>query len=121
VRLLLRIDRDGRMRYAPLQSPAAQAFLAGRGLPTRNFDSLVFVTDWSHRDQAPYFERTAGVIAALRACGSGWRVFGQVMRLIPMSWRDALYRWVGRTRYRWCGPWKSRPLARAEWARRFVG
>jgi predicted DCC family thiol-disulfide oxidoreductase YuxK len=121
VRLLLRVDRQARLRYAPLQSAPAQAFLASRRLPAQDFESLVFVTDWAHRDTAPFLMRTAGVAAALRVCGGLWRGMAALMALVPASWRDAAYRLVARTRYRWFGPWQPKPLPRPEWSHRFVG
>jgi predicted DCC family thiol-disulfide oxidoreductase YuxK len=121
VRGLLRADRSGRLRYGALQSAPAQAFLAKRGLPTQDLDSLIFVTDWAHRDEAPLLKRTAGATAALRVCGGFWRRLGEMIALVPGGWRDAVYRFVGHTRYRWFGPWQPRPLARADWAQRFVG
>jgi predicted DCC family thiol-disulfide oxidoreductase YuxK len=121
VRGLLRADRGGRLRYGALQSTPAQAFLAKRGLSTQNFDSLIFVTDWAHRDTAPFLERTAGATAALQVCGGFWRGLAMLMALVPAAWRDAAYRFIARTRYRWFGPWQPAPLPRSEWSRRFVG
>lgn len=119
VRLLLRLDRAGRLRYAPLQGSAAQAYLRSHGLPTEDFDSLVFVPDWARRDRREFLLRTDGVLAALRAVGGAGRALA-VLRLVPRGWRDALYRGVARTRYRVFGPWRPRPLARPEWAARFL-
>jgi predicted DCC family thiol-disulfide oxidoreductase YuxK len=121
VRALLRVDRAGRLRYAPLQSLPAQTFLRARGLSTEDFDTLVFVTDWARRETAPFLLRTAGVIAALRVMGGTAGVLAFLLRLVPAPWRDAAYRFVGHTRYRIFGPWRPRPLARAEWAARFIG
>jgi predicted DCC family thiol-disulfide oxidoreductase YuxK len=121
VRLLLRLDRSGRLRYAPLQSEPAQAFLRRHEMPTKDFDTLVFVTDWKHQNEAPYLVRTAGVIASMRVCGGVARLLANLLTVVPAGWRDAWYRFVGHTRYRWFGPWKPRPLPRAEWASRFVG
>lgn len=121
VRLLLRFDRGGRLRYAPLQSPPAQQFLAARGLPTRDFESLVFVADWTHPDASAFLLRTAGAIASLRVCGGFGRGLAAAIAIVPAPARDAVYRFVGHTRYRWFGPWRPRPLARPEWATRFVG
>ena len=70
VRVLLRLDRAGRLRYAPLQGAAARDFLVRHGLPTADFDSLVFVPDWSQRDRPDFSRRTDGAIAALRTCGA---------------------------------------------------
>jgi len=120
VRLLLRLDREGRLRFAPLQSPAAQAYLRVQGLPTEDFDSLVFVPDWSRRDGAGFLRRTDGVIAALRAVGGLARGLAGVLAVFPAAWRDAGYWVVARWRYRIFGAWHPRPLARPEWAARFL-
>ena len=120
VRGLLRMDRRGRLRFAPLQGPAGQEYLRAHQLPTENFDSLVFVPDWFNRHQPAYLVRTAGVIAALREAGGIGRALAALLGLVPASWRDAGYRWVGRWRYRLFGAWRPRPLPDRGWARRFL-
>src|SRR4051812_38115378 len=120
VRGLLRLDRRGRLAFAPLQGPAAQGFLRAHGLPTQDFETLVYVPDWSRRERPDYLLRTAGVIAALRAAGGFARGLAAVLAIFPAVLRDAVYRVVGRMRYRIFGPWRPRPLRRAEWEQRFL-
>ena len=120
VRLLLRMDREGRLHFAPLQGGASQAFLRQHGLPTADFESLVFVPDWESRDRPEYLLRTAGVIGALQAAGGSALILAAGLAMVPASWRDAGYRAVGRWRYRVFGAWRPRPLARPEWNRRFL-
>ena len=121
VRVLLRLDRAGRLRFAPLQGSAAQGYLRAHGLPTADFDTLIFVPEWNRRAEARPLVRTAGVIAALRSVGSrGARALAAGLALFPAAVRDAGYRAVGRWRYRIFGPWVPRPLAQPEWATRFL-
>lgn len=124
VRVLLRLDRTGRLRFAPLQGPAAQAYLRSQRLPTADFDSLVFVPDWSGRATGPAADgclrRTDGVIAALRTVGGVGRAAAAVLVIFPAAWRDAGYRLVARWRYRVFGEWHARPLRRVDWAARFI-
>ena len=120
VRLLLRLDRGAGLRFAPLQGPAAQAFLRRHGLPATDFDSLVFVPDWAQRERPGFLLRTDGAMAALRECGGAGRALAVGLAIFPPTWRDAGYRLVARWRYRVFGEWKPRPLARAEWAARFL-
>ncbi|HVU35296.1 MAG TPA: DCC1-like thiol-disulfide oxidoreductase family protein [Opitutaceae bacterium] len=120
VRGLLRIDRGQRLRFAALQGDPAQSFLRERGLPTHDFDTLVLVTNWKERTSCRYLLRTDGVIASLRACGGFGRILAAGLALIPAPWRDAVYRLVGHTRYRWFGPWRPCPLAKPEWGARFL-
>lgn len=120
VAVLLRTDRRRRLRFAALQSPPAQAFLAAHGLPTEDFDSLVFVPDWAHRERGDFAQRTDGVIGALRACGGGGRIWAALLAIWPRAWRDAGYAWVARNRKRLFGPALSPLPARAEDAGRFI-
>jgi predicted DCC family thiol-disulfide oxidoreductase YuxK len=121
VRLLLRLDHAGRLRFAALQGPTAQAYLRTHGLPTEDFDTLIYVPDWSRRERPEHLFRTAGIIAALRTIGGAFaRTLADLLALVPAPVRDAGYRIVGHWRYRLFGPWRPRPLPRAEWAGRFL-
>ncbi len=120
VRLLLRLDRRERIRFAQLQGGSAQAYLRAQGLPVTDFDSLVYVPDWSRRAPGEYLLRTDGVIAALDACGGLGPELAAVLGIFPAAWRDAGYRLVARWRYRVFGAWQSRPLPKPEWAARFI-
>lgn len=119
VRLLLRLDRRGTLRFAPLQGPNAQAYLAAHGLPRTDFDSLIFVPDWSRRDRPEFLVRTDGVVAALRAIGGAGRLFTW-LGLLPAAWRDSGYKLVARWRYRIFGTCETQLHRRAEWSSRFL-
>ncbi len=114
VRLLLRVDRRGTLRFAPLQGPAAQAYLRDRGLPARDFSTLVFVEHWPGPGHAL---RRAGVAGALRACGGVGRPLGTMIAAVPRSLGDAAYRVAARLRRR-LGESPRPP--RPEWAQRFI-
>jgi predicted DCC family thiol-disulfide oxidoreductase YuxK len=119
VRRLLATDRVGRLHYAPLQSGTAQAYLRGRGLPTTDFDSLVFVPDWERpADHAPLF-RTDGALAAAATVGGIWRLVTW-LRVLPGWLRDPCYKLVARFRYTLFGEYRPSPLADPAWALRFL-
>jgi predicted DCC family thiol-disulfide oxidoreductase YuxK len=117
VRFLLRHDPRARLRFAPLQGPAAQAWLRARGLPAQDFSSLILVPAWE-RAPADYRLRTDAVFAALDALG-GWRWLTW-LRILPRPLRDAGYRLVARVRHRIFGRYTPRPLANPEWEKRFL-
>jgi len=120
VRFLLRMDRHGRLKFAPLQSDLAQAYLRQHGLPTEDFDSMVLVPEWSRRDLPEYTLRTTAVAAALKCCGGFANAMGTVLGWVPASWRDAVYKLVARWRYRLWGKWQTCPMPKREWTRRFI-
>lgn len=120
VRFLLRVDRAGRLRFAPLQGAAAQEFLRAQGLPTADFDTLIFVPDWRRREVVGSFlVRTDGVLAAVAETG-GWAAAFAELRAIPRGLRDGVYRVVARLRYRVFGRYVPTPLARPGWRGRFL-
>jgi predicted DCC family thiol-disulfide oxidoreductase YuxK len=120
VRMLLRLDRRGVLRFAALQSAPAQEFLRAHRLPTEDFSTLVLVPDWAQRTQARFALRTDGVAGALWMCGGGSRMLAALLYSIPRFVRDAGYKFVARTRYKIFGPWKDCPLPRPEWKERFI-
>jgi predicted DCC family thiol-disulfide oxidoreductase YuxK len=117
VRLLLRLDGEGRLRFAPLQGPFAQTALRRLGLPTEDFDSLVYLPGPDGND---YRLKTDGVIAVLRLLGGFWRATGAVLDLVPSSWRDAAYRGVAKVRYPLFGRRDPETLVDPRKADRFI-
>ena len=118
VRRLLALDRVGKLRFAPLQGPSAQAYLRAHGLPTADFSTLVLVPDWPTNTAGPLL-RTDGVIAALRAVGRpGW---ASLLAVFPRFLRDAVYGVIARNRYRWFGRRESCMVPDADVRRRFLG
>ena len=89
-------DPGAHISFAALQSPTGQQLAAQHGIDAHQLESLV-VIDGHH----VYTASTA----ALHICTVltwPWPLFGH-MRIIPVRWRDALYRVVARNRYRWFG------------------
>lgn len=117
VRFLLREDATGVLRFAPLQGEFGQATLRRLGLPTADFDSVVFLPD---ADGDVFRLRTAGVLAVLDLVGGAWRVAATITRVVPASIRDAGYKVVARLRYRLFGEYVPADLPDAAWARRFI-
>jgi predicted DCC family thiol-disulfide oxidoreductase YuxK len=94
VRLLLRLDRSGRLRFAPLRGATFDALVpaaARRAFP----DSLVLVGV-----EGPPLVRTAAVLAALRATGRLGHALSAVAGLVPRRLADRLYDATARARRR---------------------
>ena len=118
VRRLLRSDRARRLKFTTLQGGPGQAYLRAHGLPTQDFDSLVFAPDWEDSVRPPLL-RTAGALAAAAVVGGGWRAITW-LRIFPTWLRDPFYKLVARTRYALFGEYRGKPLAESEWKDRFV-
>lgn len=98
----LRHDRGGRLCVAPLQGRTGQALLRALGLPTEDFDTLVFVVNRAYPENG-HALRSDGALAVLAEAGGFWRGCVAVLRVIPRGWRDAGYRCVARVRKRLFG------------------
>jgi len=96
VRFILKHDRKGMFQFAWLQSPAGQASLAKSDIDAVKADSIVLV------DGEKVYTRSDAVLHILELLGGGWKLF-RVFRVIPKAWRDSLYDFIARNRYRWFG------------------
>jgi predicted DCC family thiol-disulfide oxidoreductase YuxK len=91
-------DRRRLIRYASLQSPLAQEFLAFHGLPLDDFDTAVFIPDWDRRLTTPYHTRARAILHALRSCGGKGRALSYLLQAVPPPLSDRIYRLVARYR-----------------------
>lgn len=92
VRFFRRRDKQGRIRFAPLQSAEAGDRHLGV-MPDEVPDTLVVVRGqevWTHSEAA---------IRLFTALGGGWVVFRYAL-WVPRPWRDGVYRLIARLRPR---------------------
>lgn len=98
VQFIVRHDRRGRFRFAPLQSSAARSALPssmwGR---VAAMDSILLI----EADGSVHEASTAALRIARRLDGL-WPIWYGLI-VVPRPWRDAFYRWVARRRYDWFG------------------
>lgn len=113
VQFVIRHDARARFRFAALQSEAGQALLAAAGHPPPGPggpESVLLLAG------GQLYSHSAAVLRIAGLLGGGWRV-AAVGWLLPRPWRDALYRFVARHRYRWFGRqescWLPTPALRA--------
>jgi len=92
VQWVLKHDRKQRIHFAALQSNQAQSLLQLQTLP----DSLVL---W-HQNRV-YVESDAA-LHLLQIMGGIW-MLPSLLRFIPRFFRNPIYRFVARNRYRWFG------------------
>lgn len=90
-RFILRHDRMGRFRLAPVQSPLGQALLAHYGVDPADPSTMLLVEDGRAHQRSDAVLRVA---AGLPAPISPLSILG----LLPTAWRDAGYLWVARRR-----------------------
>ncbi len=93
VQFVIKRDKNGKFRFASLQSAAGQAQLHKWKLPQENFTSFVYIND-----EKVYLRSTA-VLQALKELGGMWQLF-YVFKIIPAFLRDPLYDFLAKRRYK---------------------
>lgn len=113
VQWILQRDPKGIFHFAALQSDTGQRLLRDMGMPTVDFDTVVVVTPegvLTHSDAPLYIAKRLGGL---------WGVLSG-LSILPKGFRDGVYRWVARNRYRWFGKREECMLPQPGWRERFV-
>jgi len=90
------IDKKKKIGFLALQSSEAQKILVTQKHPLKDLDTVLL----HYNNQL--FKKSDAVLEVFRIIGGGWKLF-LCFRIIPRPWRDVIYDFVARNRYRWFG------------------
>ncbi len=93
---ILKRDSKDRFLVGALQELPVKNLLSNFQVPTDYLDSLVLIEEGEI-----YFRSTAALRIARKLDGL-WPIFYPLI-LFPATWRDCIYNWIGKNRYRWFG------------------
>jgi predicted DCC family thiol-disulfide oxidoreductase YuxK len=113
-RLVVRLDREKRFRFATAQSPLGQALYRRHGLRTDFYETNLVIID------GVAFTRMDSLLAVCDALGWPWRA-ARLIRLLPHRARDRLYGWIANNRYAWFGRKDSCEIPSGELRERIIG
>jgi predicted DCC family thiol-disulfide oxidoreductase YuxK len=102
VRFIAANDPAGRVAFLPLQSARA-AQLLGEAAPAADDGTVVLLANGRRYDRSD-----AALHVALELRQPWPLAFAAI--LLPRAWRDRVYRWIARNRYRWFGRREACPL-----------
>ena len=93
------IKRDQRkiFRYENLQSEAGQNIIKQIAPSMLSSDSVILVMD------EQIFLYSDASLAVLKKLGGIYTLFGNVGFLLPLSFRNTIYRFIAKNRYKWFG------------------
>ncbi len=114
---VLRFDRRGSLRFAPLDGDFARAIIE-RHPAMRNVDSVVFV-DQPGQPGERVAVRSEAALRVVDYLGGPWKLLN-IVRVIPAVLRDRLYDGFARIRYRVFGKYDSCPIPPPDVRLRFV-
>ena len=96
VQWTIRRDFQGRIRFAAIQSLEARSFLISQGIPPAELDALETVYFY---DTSVVRRRSDAILGLMAELPLPWRGV-RILKFIPRVFRDGMYRFVSRTRYR---------------------
>lgn len=88
-------DKNNRFEFVALQSAKGKELMNIFRIP-KGTDSLILI------QQKSVFMETNAVIEITKQLPIPWKWFS-IFRVIPENWRNRIYRWVAKNRYRWFG------------------
>jgi len=106
VQFLLKHDKEGRLRFASLQSDFAAKVLQRHGIDPKDLDTMHVVENYDQPGER-VLQRSTAIVRAGRELGSFWAALAVVAGIVPRPLRDLVYRFVARNRYRVFGKYES--------------
>jgi len=106
VQFLLKHDKDGRLRFASLQSDFAEKVLRRHGFDAKDLDTLHVVENYDQPGER-VLQRSDAILRAGRELGGFWSATSSVARIVPRPLRDLVYRFVATNRYRVFGKYDT--------------
>ena len=104
VQFIIRHDAAGRYRFAALQSEAGRALLLAHGVAPATLaadpDSVILLSG------GQLYSHSTAVLRIARGLGGVWQL-AALGGVLPRAWRDGIYRFIARHRYRWFGRQES--------------
>jgi predicted DCC family thiol-disulfide oxidoreductase YuxK len=96
INFVLKHDKKGIFRFAPLQSETGQKLLQQHNLSTKDFDSFVLI------DGGKAYKKSLASLRVMSKLPWYWKEV-QLFRIIPTIFRDAIYDFIAKRRYKWFG------------------
>ena len=106
VRFLLQRDKQGRIRFASLQSDFAAQVLGRHGIDPKDLDTVHVVINYERPDEH-ILNRSDAILQAWYELGGAWKLLASVSRIVPRAVRDLVYRFVATNRYRVFGKFET--------------
>ncbi len=118
VQFLLKMDKQGVLKFAPLQGPTAAAILKRHPEIEDKTRSVILVQNYETPSES-ISVRSQAILDCLPALGGIWRVVSW-LRIIPGFFRDPVYNFIAANRYKWFGKYEECIVPSPEFGERFL-
>lgn len=107
VRFIVKRDPQGKIKFAPIQSPLGSKLYTQYGLDPTAPSAMLFITPRGA------FQASDAALEIARTLGGLWKL-ALVFKVLPRALRDTAYYLIARNRYRWFGKDDSCMMPTAE-------
>jgi len=114
VQRIIKNDRKDRFRFASLQSDIGQQLTAERGIDTSKVDSIILIDPGN----AYYIKSTAALRIAEKM--DGFYPILQIFLILPEGFRDLVYDYIAKNRYKWFGKREACKIPTPEEQNKFI-
>lgn len=115
IQFVIKRDKKDVFRYAALQSELGEQLTKERGIDTSKVDSFVLI-----EPGVAYFVKSDAALEIAKDFGGMWKLF-QLFQWIPTSFRNVVYDFVARNRYKWFGRKDQCMIPTPELQAKFLG
>ncbi|GET21387.1 thiol-disulfide oxidoreductase DCC family protein [Prolixibacter denitrificans] len=112
VQFILKYEKSPRYRFAPLQGKFASEVRHQYALP-EDADSVVLI------EKKQVFTASTAALRIAHHLKAPWNWL-VIFNILPISFRDGVYHWIARNRYRWFGKKDACEIPSPEIAHRFL-
>ena len=96
VKYVVKNDPEGVFCFSSLQSDFTENFLSQNNIKS-DFETIIFFTD------EKFLKESDAVVSILFKIGGFNRLLSRIIKLLPLKFRDGLYKFVSRYRYQLFG------------------
>ena len=113
IQFIVKKDPVGKIRFASLQSKTGIRMLEKHKIDVNYIDSLVLFEEERYSASSTAVLRTLSFLV-------GWERHLQFLSVVPRPFRDLVYRFISRNRYKWFGRREHCMIPTAELIERFL-
>ena len=114
VKFIIEHDKKDVFRFASLQSEIGQKLIAERGLNPEELDSVILI-----EPGVAYYRKSTAALEISRELSGGYSLLKNFLAL-PEGFRDLLYDFVAKNRYKWYGKKESCMIPTPELKAKFL-
>jgi predicted DCC family thiol-disulfide oxidoreductase YuxK len=123
VQWVIQRDHGDRFRFAPQQSAMAAAILSRNGIDHEGMlqSNSVYLVLNAGSENERLLTQSDVTVNMLMLLGGRWRIWGKMLRAVPLFLRNAAYRIFARNRYRLTAQYEVCPVPPEAVRMKFVG